>query len=125
MSLTLSLCLKVNDFLQVMTSSRHGESANALRAVEARHESIQHVLREFEQILQMSHELNALLLLQETVVNQINEQSEVVHQNVDQANHQLDGAIKSAKAANRKKWYCLGIAGQSPPSNAVECHADS
>jgi syntaxin 1B/2/3 len=96
-----------------MMGNRHGESANAFRAVQARHEDIQRTLRTLAEVNAVFAEMRTLVIQQEPVVNQINEQSEVVHQNVDQANHQLDGAIKSAKAANRKKWYCLGIAGKS------------
>jgi len=94
-----------------MTGNRRGESANALRAVEARHQEIQYTLRQFGEIDQVFAEMRTLVMQQEPVVTQINEQSEVVHQNVDQANVQLVRAVKSAGAARRKKWYCLGIAG--------------
>ena len=56
--------------------------------------------------------MNALVVTQEPVVAQINEQAEVVNQNVVQANTQLDGAVKKARAARRKKWICLGIVGE-------------
>lgn len=102
-----------------MTTNRSGASSLALAHVEARHQTLQQMLRGMMELLAAYQELNALVRQQEPVVTQINEQSEVVHQNVDQANHQLDGAVKSAKAANRKKWYCLGIAGKSLPSNAL------
>ena len=56
--------------------------------------------------------MNALVVQQEPVVEQINQQSEVVQENVSHGNVQLDGAIKKARAARRKKWICLGIVGE-------------
>lgn len=53
--------------------------------------------------------MNALVVQQEPVVAQINERVENVQQNVSQGNTQLDGAIKKARSARRKKWICLGI----------------
>ena len=58
--------------------------------------------------------MNALVVQQEPVVAQINERVEGVQQNVTQGNVQLDGAIKKARAARRKKWICLGIVCKYP-----------
>ena len=60
--------------------------------------------------------MNALVVQQDTVVQGINDQSEQVQTNVQQGNTQLDGAIKSARAARKKKWICLGIIRELPLS---------
>jgi hypothetical protein len=38
---------------------------------------------------------------------------------VQGANLELDGAVKKAKAARRKKFYCLGICGEYPYSSSI------
>jgi hypothetical protein len=81
-----------------------------MEAVESRHVAIQKIERQVIELAQLFEDMNVQVLQQEPVVTQINQQSEVVHENVNQANTQLDGAISKARAANRKKWYCLGIA---------------
>lgn len=80
--------------------------------MQGRHEAIQKIEQQVIELAQLFEDMNRLVVEQEPVVTQINEQSEVVHTNVNQANTQLDGAIKKAAAARRKKWYCLGIAGE-------------
>ena len=92
-----------------MQGNRRGQSQSALQAVQSRHEAIQKIERQLIELSQLFDDLNATVQIQEPVVAQINEQSEVVHTNVNQANTQLDGAIKKARSANRKKWICLGI----------------
>lgn len=92
-----------------MSSGRQGQSRETMSAVRDRHAAIQKLEQTVIILAQLYEEVNAIVLQQEPVVAQINQQSEVVHENVNQANSQLDGAIKSARAANRKKWYCAGI----------------
>ena len=92
-----------------MQGNRRGQSQSALQAVQSRHDAIQKIERQIIELGQLFEDLNATVQIQEPIVAQINEQSEVVHTNVNQANTQLDGAIKKARSANRKKWICLGI----------------
>jgi len=94
----------------LLQSGRQQHVRSAMEAVESRHVAIQKIERQVIELAQLFEDMNVQVLQQEPVVTQINQQSEVVHENVNQANTQLDGAISKARAANRKKWYCLGIA---------------
>ena len=91
-------------------SGRSGQSQSTLRAVEGRRAEIRKVEQGVQEILAQMRKLNEVILIQEDAVGTIAQQSDVVHENVTQGNTQLDGAITKARAANRKKWYCLGIA---------------
>ncbi|MCJ1412177.1 Plasma membrane t-SNARE, secretory vesicle fusion [Ptychographa xylographoides] len=94
----------------LMEGERRGQAQSALQAVRGRHEAIEKIEGQIRELAALFNDMNVLVVQQEPVVTQINQQSEVVQENVNQANVQLDGAITKARAANRKKWYCLGIA---------------
>jgi len=98
-----------------MNTSRSGASRQALENVRSRHEALQKALRQIIEVNRLFEEMSEIVITQDPVVARVNEQSQVVQENVAQANTQLNGAIKSARAANRKKWWCLGIARQSFP----------
>jgi len=98
-----------------MNTGRSGASRQALENVRSRHEALQKALRQIIEVNRLFEEMSEIVITQDPVVARVNEQSQVVQENVAQANTQLNGAIKSARAANRKKWWCLGIARQSFP----------
>lgn len=55
--------------------------------------------------------MEALVVQQEAAVTVIEQKGEEVVENLDKGNEQLDSGIKSARARNRKKWWCLLICG--------------
>jgi syntaxin 1B/2/3 len=57
-------------------------------------------------------DLEAAVIQQEPAVTQIEQRGEEVTDHVAKANTELDGAVKKAQAARRKKFYCLGIVGK-------------
>ena len=61
----------------------------------------------------MFQDLDALVVQQEAAVTQIEQRGEEVTDHAAKANTELDGAVKKARAARKKKWICLGIAGKS------------
>ena len=63
----------------------------------------------------MFQDLDDAVIQQEFAVEAIEQQGEQVEENVKKANVELVGAIDSAKAARRKKFWCLGIASKSCP----------
>ncbi|MCJ1357024.1 MAG: Plasma membrane t-SNARE, secretory vesicle fusion [Icmadophila ericetorum] len=93
----------------LLQSDRRGQSQSALRAVQGRHEAIQKIEKQVIELAQLFEDMNALVVQQDPVVTQINEQAEVVHENVTQANTQLDKAVDKARSARRKKWICFWI----------------
>jgi hypothetical protein len=68
------------------------------------------------ELAQLFQDLETLVVQQEPAVAQIEQKGEEVTENVGKGNTELDGAIKKAKAARRKKWICLGIVGMFHPS---------
>jgi syntaxin 1B/2/3 len=74
---------------------------------------IQRIDRELIAVAQMFQDLDSVVVQQEAAVENIDQRGEDVQQNVEQANVQLDGAISSANAARKKKFWCLGIARKS------------
>ena len=64
-------------------------------------------------LAQLFQDMDAMVIQQEAAVENIDQRGEDIQENVEQANVQLDGAIKSASAARRKKFLCLGIASKS------------
>lgn len=65
------------------------------------------------ELAQLFQDLDAAVIQQEAAVQNIEQQGEQVEENVAKANVEIDGAIDSARAARRKKFWCLGIASKS------------
>lgn len=63
-------------------------------------------------IAQLYQDLEAAVVQQEPAVTQIEQRGEEVTEHVAKANTELAGAVDKARAARRKKWWCLGIVGQ-------------
>lgn len=59
------------------------------------------------ELAQLFQDLDAIVVQQEPMVENIERQGEEVHDNVVKANTEIDGAIVKARSRNRKKWYCL------------------
>lgn len=64
------------------------------------------------ELAQLFQDLETAVIQQEPAVAQIEQRGEEVTEHVAKANTELDGAVKKARAARRKKWYCLGIVGE-------------
>ncbi|KIW61776.1 hypothetical protein PV05_01858 [Exophiala xenobiotica] len=94
----------------LIQSDRRGEAQTVARNVSQRHEDIQKIERQMIELAQLFQDLEALVVQQEPAVTQIEQRGEEVTEHVAKANTELDGAVKKARAARRKKWMCLGIA---------------
>lgn len=97
----------------LIQSDRRGEAQTVARNVSQRHEDIQKIERQMIELAQLFQDLEALVVQQEPAVTQIEQRGEEVTQHVAQANTELGGAVVKARAARRKKWWCLGIVGES------------
>ncbi|KAL6250515.1 hypothetical protein RBB50_002817 [Rhinocladiella similis] len=93
----------------LIQSDRRGEAQTVARNVSQRHEDIQKIERQMIELAQLFQDLEALVVQQEPAVTQIEQRGEEVTEHVSKANNELDGAVKKARAARRKKWMCLGI----------------
>ena len=102
-----------NAFSQALRSStRRGLAETTLSNVRNRHTAIQKIEQDMMELAQLFQDMEALVVQQEPAVNQIEQKGEEVNDHVTKANVELDGAVKKARAARRKKWICLGIVGE-------------
>jgi syntaxin 1B/2/3 len=96
----------------LMQSSRRGQASSALHAVESRHQAIQKIERQMIELAQLFTDMEALVVQQEEAVALIEGKGEEVVVNLDRGNEELGKGVKSARAARRKKWWCLLICGE-------------
>jgi len=95
----------------LMQSDRRGQSRAALSAVEDRHAAIQKIESQMEELAGLFNEMEALVVQQEEAVTLIEQKGEEVVENIQGGNEHLVKGVKSARARNRKKWWCLLICG--------------
>jgi len=94
----------------LMNADRRGQSQTTLNAVRQRHAAIQNIEKTMMELGVLFQDLDTLVLQQEVQVNQVEEKSHDIQENVFKANEELDHGIASARAARKKKWICFGIA---------------
>ena len=95
----------------LLQSDRRGQSRQALSNVQNRHAAIQKIESQMIELAQLFQDMEALVVQQEDSVTMIEQKGEEVAENLDKGTEHIGTAIKSARARNRKKWYCLGIVG--------------
>lgn len=93
----------------LINSDRRGQAQSVAQNVRSRHQNIQKIEQDMMILAQLFQDLEALVVQQEPAVTNIEQKGEEVNDHVQGANTELDGAVKKARAARRKKWYCLGI----------------
>lgn len=96
----------------LMQGNRRGEALSVQRNVRERHDAIQKIEQDMIALAGLFTDLDALVVQQEAPVAQIEQRGEEVTEHVAKANTELDGAVKKARAARKKKWICLGIGGK-------------
>ncbi|KFZ23201.1 hypothetical protein V502_02320 [Pseudogymnoascus sp. VKM F-4520 (FW-2644)] len=93
----------------LLQSDRRGQSRQALSSVQNRHAAIQKIESQMMELAQLFRYMEPLVVQQEDSVTMIEQKGEEVQENLDKGTEQINLGIKSARARNRKKWYCLGI----------------
>lgn len=99
----------------LMQSDRRGQSQTALRNVENRHAAIQKIEQQMIELAELFQDMETLVVQQEESVTYIEAKAEEVQEDLYKGNEQISTAITSARAKNRKKWYCLLIVGMYYP----------
>ena len=61
------------------------------------------------ELAQLFQDLDAIVVQQEPMIQQVEKHADDTRVHMEEANVHLDGANKSARAARKKKWICLGI----------------
>lgn len=97
---------------KLINTDRRGQAQTIANNVRGRHEAIAKIESEMIVLAQLFQDLEAAVIQQEPAVTQIEQRGEEVTDHVAKANTELDGAVKKARAARRKKWICLGIASE-------------
>jgi syntaxin 1B/2/3 len=95
----------------LMQSDRRGQARAVLSAVQDRHAAIQKIEQQMIELAQLFQDMDTLVVQQEEQIVQIEQKGEEVVENLNKGNVELGGAVKSARAARKKKWICLGIVG--------------
>ncbi|ODQ51160.1 t-SNARE [Saitoella complicata NRRL Y-17804] len=93
----------------LLNSNRQGEARSALREVQARHEDILRIEKTIGELAQLFNEMSILVEQQEAPIAQIEVNAENTQKDTELGLEHTDKAVKSARAARRKKWYCLLI----------------
>ncbi|KAK2733661.1 Plasma membrane t-SNARE, secretory vesicle fusion [Myotisia sp. PD_48] len=94
----------------LIQSDRRGDVQKVSQMVRQRHEEIQKIERDFVELAEMFKDLDALVIQQEDTIVRIENAGEQVRVDVEGGVAQINSAIDKARARNKKKWICLGIA---------------
>jgi len=92
-----------------MTSSRHGEARSALREVQSRHEDIKRIERTITELAQLFNEMSIMIEVQETMIDHIEAKAQETEVQMEQGLQETERAVVSARAARKKKWWCIGL----------------
>lgn len=93
----------------LMNSNRRGQARSALTEVQNRHREIEKIEKTMTELAQLFHDMEILVAEQEAPIQHIDEQAETVQGDIEQGVSHTNRAITSARAARKKKWWCLGI----------------
>lgn len=93
----------------LLNSDRRGQSQSTLSNVRQRHVAIQQIEKTMLELQQLFQDLDAIVVQQEPMVQNIEQKAEETNTNMELGNVEVGKAIGSARAARRKKWWCLLI----------------
>lgn len=93
----------------LLNSNRRGQAQTALNEVQNRHMEIQQIAKTIEELAQLFHDLEIMVAEQEAPVQEVEAKAQEAQKHIESGVAQTQQAVKSARAARRKKWICLGI----------------
>lgn len=97
----------------LMQSDRRGEVNIVAEEVSRRHDGIRKIEEQIQELVQLFQDLETLVAEQEHAVTQIEQREDEIVRNIAEGNTELAGAVEKARATRRKKWWCLGVGGES------------
>lgn len=104
----------VKIFSSALTQSgRLGEVNIVAEEVSRRHDGIRKIEEHIRELVQLFQDLETLVAEQEHAVTKIEQREDETVRNIAEGNTELAGAVKKTRAMRRKKWWCLGIVGES------------
>lgn len=95
----------------LMQGNRMGEATSTLNAVRARQQDMQKIEQTLGELVQLFQDLSVLIEQQEVQTMDISQKTEMVQEDLQQANVEIGTAVKTAVSTRKKKWICLGIGG--------------
>jgi len=93
----------------LMNSNRYGESRAAYQEVQERHRDIQKIERTITELAQLFNDMSMLVEQQDESLKVIEANAEKVQVDTEAALGHTEGAVKSARAARKKRWICFII----------------
>ncbi len=98
----------------LMQGNRMGQATTTLNAVRARQAEMQRIEQTLGELAQLFNDLSVMIEQQETQVVDISQKTEMVVEDMQQANVEIGTAVHTARSTRKKKWICLGIGGTYP-----------
>jgi len=99
----------------LLQSNRQGQSQSTLRNVQQRHDAIRQIERTLVELQELFQDLDRMIVEQEPMVEQIGQKTEETETHLVAGNVEMGKAVRSARAARKKKWICLGISSECSP----------
>lgn len=96
-------------FSQALMQSRASGARAAFAEVQSRNQDLRKIEETITQLAQMMQDMATLVLEQDESVKMIETQAAQVNTDVEQGLDQTKKAVKSARAARRKRWICFFI----------------
>ncbi|OCK82567.1 t-SNARE [Lepidopterella palustris CBS 459.81] len=94
-------------FQTALKSNRSGQASSVLGAVRARHNDIQRIEKTLGELALLFQQLDEQVVYQEQAVVAVEDQTNRVKDDTENANVQLDKGIVSARRARKLKWWTL------------------
>jgi len=97
-------------FLQAITSSnRYGESRQAYREVQERHQDIQRIETTLAELAQLFNDMAVLVTQHDEQITSVETKVVGAEDDTRRGVEEVDVAIKHARAARRKRWICFFV----------------
>lgn len=93
----------------LMQSNRRGEARTVLNEVQARHRELLKLEKTMAELTQLFHDMEELVIEQDQAIQQIDEQVGNAQHDIEQGVGHTNKAVKSAKAARKKRKWCAFI----------------
>lgn len=93
----------------LLNANRRGEAKTALAEVQARHQELMQLEKTMAELAQLFNDMEELVVEQQENVEVIDQKVEEAQQDVEQGVGHTNKAVKSARAARKKKLWCWGI----------------
>ncbi|KAI5816288.1 t-SNARE [Pyronema omphalodes] len=93
----------------LLQSSRIQGANSALTAAKERHASIQRIEATIQELALLFEQMEEMVELQAEVINDVETKADMVVKDTEKADMEVETAVRLAKSARRKRWWCLLI----------------